>query len=182
MATPKSQLELRPAVVRRTLIDGDVTRHPESHYLDFVVDGQTLSERLPAAHGMTTQLNRAWLATVPDAVQELLGHRAAPGIEPGRVALLVCQVCGDLGCGALTATLEFGTHAVTWGHFAWETGNAPAQPLLEPPVLTFDVVSYRDVFAQAVDQVAVLPYDELAHTGRRFLWPWQWGWRLSRGE
>jgi hypothetical protein len=23
-----------------------------------------------------------------------------------------------------------------------------------------------------------MPYDELAHRGKRFLWPWEWGWRL----
>ena len=50
-----------------------------------------------------------------------------------------------------------------------------------PERLTFDRSGYEAVFADAYEQVAAFAYDELAHHGRRFLWPWQWGWRVPRG-
>lgn len=183
VATEVSQLALQPAVLRRTLHDGNVTRHPESHYLDFVVDGQTLSERFPVALGMATPLNRAWLPTVDDAIRELLGERQTLGLDPGRVFLFICPECGDLGCGAVTATLHVGTNRVTWRQFAWENGHQPAEPMANAPeALAFDAANYEDVFAGAFERVAALPYDEFEHQGRKLLWPWQWGWRLPKDE
>jgi hypothetical protein len=38
-------LTVQPAFVRQKLLDGNVTR-PESHFLDFIIDGYSLLERL----------------------------------------------------------------------------------------------------------------------------------------
>jgi len=183
VTTEASQLTLQSAVLRRTLHDGDVTRHPESHYLDFVVDGRTLSDRLPGARGMATALNRAWLPTVAGAIEELLGQRPSLGLDPGRVFLFVCGECGDLGCGAITAALRVGPNRVTWSQLAWENGSEPAEPVGNAPdVLSFDIANYEDVLAGAYKRIAALPYDQLAHQGRKFLWPWQLGWRLPKSD
>ncbi len=41
--TPElATLRLEPAVVTRVFLDGNITRHPESHFLDLVVDGRSL--------------------------------------------------------------------------------------------------------------------------------------------
>jgi len=37
---------------------------------------------------------------------------------------------------------------------------------------------FERVFSSAPERLSGMPYDELAHRGRGFLWPWQWGWRL----
>ncbi|GLW30297.1 hypothetical protein [Actinoplanes regularis] len=100
-------------------------------------------------------------------------------LAPGRVALLVCPQCPDLGCGQLTTALDLGTTEVTWSDFRWENGFTEPSPVehLTAPI-TFDRAGYEAVFADACERVAEFPYDELAHHGRRFRWPWQWGWRL----
>jgi hypothetical protein len=46
MPRPSSSLALRQSVLQRTLIDGNVTRYPQSYFLDFVIDGESLIQRL----------------------------------------------------------------------------------------------------------------------------------------
>jgi hypothetical protein len=176
-----STLTLQPAVLRRTLIDGNVTRYPESHFLDFMIDGASLLERLKQSDKLVTPLNRAWLDHLPDAIDNLRGRRPSPGLGPGRVALLVCGECGDLGCGAVTASLQLDWDFVSWTDFSWENSYEEPSPLVNAPdILAFRRSEYETEMGRAYERVAGLPYDELAHHGRRFLWPWQWGWRLPR--
>lgn len=160
-----------------------MTRHPESHYLDFVIDGQSLATRLRIARGLATLMNRAWLPAVSGAIDELLGKRPTDGLDPGRVALYVCGDCGDLGCGAVTATLLVDNDRVTWSDFAWDNGYEPTDSIDHAPdSIAFATADYADIFSDAKQRVAEFPYDELAHEGRKFLWPWQWGWRLPKGN
>lgn len=181
MTTDLSLLTLEQAVLRRTLLDGNVTKRPESHYLAFMVDGQNLMQRLPVGRGLVTPLNRAWLPSVNGAIEELLGKRPTDGLDAGRVALFVCGECGDLACGAVTATLRVEHDRVTWSDFAWDNGYEPAEPIENAPdSVAFATADYAEVIAGAEERVAALPYDELAHQGRKFLWPWQWGWRLPK--
>lgn len=181
MTLDPAVLELRPAVLRREFQDGNVTRYPESHYLDFVVDGRSLRDIANAGPDVVTLLNRAWLPTVADSIEELLGVRLVEGLAQGRIALLVCGACGDVPCGAVTASLRFDVETVTWSDFGWENGDGTADPISEAPEsLAFDRQQYQAAFEDAFDRVAAYPYDELAHMGRKFLWPWQWGWGFSK--
>jgi hypothetical protein len=126
-------LTLEPAVARHTFVDGDVTRYPESHFLDFVIDGLSLKAGLEGAGNLVTALNRAWLPDVRSAVGELLGRRASSDLARGRAALLVCAVCGDLGCGAVTARLQLEPDLVIWNEFAWENGDEEPAPVVNAP-------------------------------------------------
>jgi hypothetical protein len=173
-------LRLEPVVVSYDVIDGNITRHPQQHFLDLVVDGTSLRERVEGGHDMVTALCRTWdEALVTEAVEVLLGRRGTCETDAPRVELLVCKLCGDVGCGTLTARLTLTPSAVTWSNFLWEgsaTGAAPVEGISEPFVFERD--EYEAAFVNATERVAAFPYDELAHRGRRFLWPWQWGWRL----
>lgn len=177
-------LRLEPAVVTRAFEDGNITRLPQSHFLDLVVNNRSLRASVgEPARDLVTQLNRPWLPAVPKAVSRFLGRRESEDLVSERVALLVCAMDGDLGCGQLTAALEVGDAEVSWSDFLWEDGNFDPRPVehLHQPVV-FDRARYETTFDGAYERVAAFPYDELAHHGRRFLWPWQWGWRLPRRE
>ena len=184
----ESTFALQPAVLRRTLMDGNLKRHPESHFLDFVVDGESLAARVApwidfVSINLVTPLNRAWLPAVPDAVEVLLGRRPAAGLTAGRVALLVCGECGDLGCGAITASLGLNAGSVSWHDFRWERDNAEPPEVLDGlGPIAFRRDDYKSTLRAAHQRIAEMPYDRLAHDGRRFLWPWQWGWRLPRQQ
>lgn len=181
-----SELALVPGAETHTLFDGDVTRYPETHFLDFVVDGRSFRDVVDGGRGQVTELCRPWLDTVQESVERLLGRQETPGLPEDRVALLVCLVCGDLGCGAITARLSISEDQVTWSEFAWEDGDGDPTPVdvrLEgDDRLVFSRAAYESLLASAPDRIAAMPYEELEHRGRRFLWPWQWGWRLPRSD
>ena len=104
------------SLVRRRREPGTGRTPRES--LDFVVDGQSLLDRLGGpdlvgclgwGHG---DLERA-------AVDRLLLRVSSP-LPTGRVPLYVCGECGDLGCGAITARIERVADAFVWSDFGME--------------------------------------------------------------
>ena len=103
------ELALVAAVEVHTFLDGNITRHPETHFLDFVVDGRSVREMVDGARCHVTELCRPWL------------------------------------------------HAV-------------------------DRAGYEAMLRSAFERVSTMPYDELEHRGRGFLWPWQWGWRMPKTD
>lgn len=190
--TQPAVLRLEPAVTSHEFIDGNVTRHPEQHFLDFVINGHSLRESIDGADGIVTPLCRAWVpASVAETVASLLRTTEGSGQAGERVELLVCAVCGDVGCGAVTARVTVTPSVVTWSEFLWQDevadGGTPgadsdgeANLVGLPPVLVFAHNQYTAAFDAAQERVAAFPYDELSHRGRRFLWPWQWGWRTPK--
>lgn len=105
-----------------------------------------------------TELNRPWLPAVPEAVSRLLGQRTSEDLASERVALLVCAVDGDLGCGQLTATLAVGDADVSWSDFLWEDGNFDPRPVehVHQPVV-FDRAQYETIFAGAAESSSEHP-------------------------
>jgi len=178
MTSEPATLRLEPAVHTHNVLDGRVRRHPQSHFLDFLVDGVSL---LSTAHeqDLVTDLNRDWVPeAVAPAVETLLGRRTSPGLDGGRVPLLVCGSCGDLACGALTAKLDVGTNGVTWSEFRWENGYQDPEPIdsLRAPI-TFDRAQYEAELADAARRVAALPeseprFLERPRRDRRRRWRW----------
>jgi hypothetical protein len=157
--------------------DGKFVREFEHHFLDFVVDGRSLRD-LAVGDETVTPLSRPWLEDVGDEVDRLMGRRPTDGLEPGRSMLLVCRVDGHRDCGALTAQISVTDVQVTWSDWRWESFRRP-EPIdaLTAP-LTFDRQQYEEALSLAPKRVASMPYDVLAHRGKHFLWPWQWGWRV----
>lgn len=180
MASPDllSSFTLEPAVVAWRWEDGNIERRMESHFLDFLIAGRSLRDMAGGGADMVTPLCRPWIQTVPDEIACLLGQREVDGLQPDRVALLLCKVDGDLGCGALTARLHVEARQVSWSDWLWESFGEPTPvPQLTTPLI-FDRGQYETALRTANERVSRMPYDHLAHHGRNFLWPWQWGWRL----
>ena len=44
--------------------------------------------------------------------------------------------------------------------------------------MVFDRDQYEHTLAEAVPRVDDLPFDVTEFRGKRFLWPWEWGWRV----
>jgi hypothetical protein len=182
--TALDRLELVPDQVELLMHDGNITRRPVSHFLDFVVNGKSLIRLLKGGGNYVTNLNRVWVpAVIPKHVAVMLGQEQDPDLEPGRVPLMVCAMDGDIGCGAVTAALSLTPATVTWSDFRWEDGSEPFDvPDGLPDPVTFERRQYEQEFAQAAARVSELPYDEAEDSRRGFLWPWQWGWRPPRDE
>lgn len=172
-----SELRLDPAATIRMWEDGRYHRPLEHHFLDFLINGRSLRD-ITQEPDMVTPLSRPWLEDVPTEVERLLGLLDTDGLAAGRAALLVCRVDGDIACGAVTARVHITDAHIVWTDWLWETdlGGSPVEN--DPGDLLFDRAAYEAELAAAVAAVEKMPYDELAHRGKRFLWPWEWGWRM----
>lgn len=94
-------------------------------YLDFVVDGRSLQDRLPPSDTISPL---GWGFIERTHIGQLL-MREPPESPTGRVPLYVCAECGDLGCGAVMARIEATADAIVWSDFAWEVDyeDAPGE-------------------------------------------------------
>lgn len=100
----------------RSRVVGDL--QTPRRYLDFIVDGSSLQDRLRAGD-VVTGLG-CWLVGFERKhIRQLLAQ--APAESPsGRVPIYVCAECGGLGCGAITAIVERTTDAFVWRDFVFE--------------------------------------------------------------
>lgn len=92
------------------------------HYIDFIVSGQSLGELVnrivPDQIGVL-----GWTgdnAFESRQINEFLGL-ISPALPTGRTLFYVCPECGDIGCGAITAQIEFTVQGVVWKDFGFET-------------------------------------------------------------
>lgn len=89
----------------------------QREYLDFVVDGVSLSEKV----GGDLASCLGWL--IPDenarAVRRLLLEEPAD-FPNDRRSLYVCPECGDLGCGAVSVVIEAAGSRIIWRDFGFE--------------------------------------------------------------
>jgi len=94
-------------------------------FLDWTIDGVALHSLVPAEQRTPLFLDdERWQEAAVETLCRLLGR--LPGdFDDGRVALLVCPLCGDLGCGGYSVEIVFGDDVVEWRAFGWQTDYEP---------------------------------------------------------
>src|SRR5215213_5534877 len=89
----------------------------ERSFLDFVIDGVTLSSRMNADFVSPF----GWLdPQEKEASIERLLRKSPPDMPHDRTTLYVCPECGDVGCGAVTVVVEAGVGVIIWKDFGIE--------------------------------------------------------------
>jgi hypothetical protein len=115
-----SRLELRPAF------------RSDVRYLDVIIDGRLLATyfagRLGALPEQISPFGSAKDARVNNEVVQRFLLEREPDLPEGRNSLLICQLCGDLNCGAYSAVFEKQGDYLIWSQFGyeqpnWETGS-----------------------------------------------------------
>jgi hypothetical protein len=155
----------------------------EEHFLDLVVDGRPLRSVTAEGYPVISPLSRFWnTGEAEKRVEILLGRRPNPDLDPPRVELLVCLLCGDIGCGSVTARLDLTATTVGWSDFQWE--DSVAYPVDHGPIrvdgldqaFVFDRRQYEAELAGAVERIAALPFDEAGHrnTDPKRRWWWRY--------
>ena len=130
---------------------GNAFRAPRpEQFLDFVVDGESLHDLLKCGERVTVL--GGWF---PNRLFEAIYFRGLllehPSyLETGRYELYVCPLCGDIGCGSVTAEIKATEDRVVWRDFAHEVNwfDDPSEMLMRDDYDTvgpfeFDRVEYR---------------------------------------
>jgi hypothetical protein len=148
-----SLLELTP-LIRAGTQNANGTFKSERHFIDFVVDGQSLWEALGERHDMVSILCAEYSADeTAKAVGRLLLHEKAD-LPNDRRSFFVCSECGDLACGAITAVVERQGDTITWKAFGYENTYEDkilldAYSTIGP--FTLDATAYERTLVQAMD-------------------------------
>ena len=150
-----SVLELKPATRIGVKCPNGASKS-ERHFLDFVIDGESLWEKvgkpLDAVSVICLEFSRE--ETI-DAVNRLLLTESAV-IPHDRRELFICSECGDLGCGSVTLFVVRDGQSVVWQDFGYEN-NYEAELRLDKykqigPYM-FDWNEYESVLLQAIDKL-----------------------------
>jgi hypothetical protein len=146
-----THLELRTRV-RAGVQYPNGTYKSERHFLDFIVDGQSLWEVLRRPDMVSVLCSEYAKDEVVKAVRRLLLDEKAD-LPNDRRSLFVCSECGDLGCGAITVVVERRGDTFTWNAFGYENNYEQAVSLdaynsVGP--FTFDATEYESRLRQAI--------------------------------
>ncbi|MFI9454576.1 hypothetical protein [Amycolatopsis sp. NPDC052450] len=116
--------------MNRLGVEPSVTRwnDGEARFLDWTIDGVALRSMVPVQERTPLFLHdERWRESAVETLSRLLGH--LPGdFDDGRVALLFCPLCGDLGCGGYSVEVVFGDDVVEWRAFGHQYDYEPFDP------------------------------------------------------
>lgn len=131
-------------------------------YLDIVIDGRPLTQHFAGRQGAhpSEVSPLGWSDSAETRETELRQFLAVTrsGFESGRVAVLVCEQCGDVGCGAITVRISRDGPVIRWSDWASENGYEPERSVqwpTHPESFEFEATQYEAVFREAlsVEQV-----------------------------
>jgi hypothetical protein len=151
-----SVLELKSATRIGVKYPGGTSKS-ERHFLDFVIDGESLwgkvGKPLDAVSVICFEFSRD--ETIAAVNRLLLTEKAI--IPRDRRALFICSECGDIGCGAVTAFVVRDGQSVVWRDFGYENDyeeNMRLDEYKQVGPYMFDWKEYESVLLQAIDETA----------------------------
>src|SRR5271163_5354310 len=114
-----SLLELAPAT-RVGVKYPDGCSKSERHFLDFVIDGQSLWRKIGKPIDSVSVICYEYVRdeTIKAVNRLLLSEDAV--IPDDRRSLFICSECGDVGCGAITALVVREGHSIVWKDFGYQ--------------------------------------------------------------
>lgn len=146
------RLTVAPSASSWVESNGDQRHERPIAFLDFLVDDRPMRDLLDVPEDWeqplyeTTALRDDWRPkAVVDYLDRLLG--VLPGdYDDGRVSLLVCAVCGDLWCGAVSVELALSPRTVSWQKIGWQGDPEDVEPeTLTEQSFTFDRDEYEQL-------------------------------------
>ena len=134
-----------------------IERHGNPRF-DAIIDGRQLQEHFVGRRGThpSQVFALGWQGAPIDVQRDSLDQflaRRTPTLLSGRIPILVCEECGDIGCGAIAARIERSGLVVKWSDWAFENGYEPARALewsTYPEALQFDWIKYEGALAGLV--------------------------------
>lgn len=149
-------LELVPAT-RIGVKHPDGASESERHFLDFVINGQSLWEKVGKPRDLVSVICYEYaLEETIKAANRLL--QAEKAVIPAKqdVSLFICSECGDFGCGAVTAMVVREGHSIIWKDFGFENDyehNILTDDYKQIGPYAFDFADYETALLQAIDSL-----------------------------
>jgi hypothetical protein len=148
-------LQLKP-LIRPGVKNANGTFQSERHFLDFIVNGQSLWEALGKRHDMVSVLCGEYPNDKTEkAISRLLVSEKAD-LPNDRRSFFVCSECGDLGCGAITAIVDRQGETITWRAFGYENSYEDKVQFGDYRTVgpfNFNATAYEQMLAQAMDRL-----------------------------
>lgn len=148
-------LEFLPVVRAGAKLSGGAYRS-ERHFLDFVVNGKSLWERVGKRHDMVSVFCREF------AMEETRGHMGRllltekADFPDDRRSLLICSECGDLTCGAISILVVKEHDSVIWKAFGYENtyeNDVKLSDYADVGPFAFDAAAYQALLSGAVERL-----------------------------
>lgn len=122
--------------------------NPNRQYLDYVVSGQPLREYLNIKNkssvtpfGFFPSKEYQQIALKEFRLQQ------KPRLTGNRIELYVCECCGDIGCGAITARIIDNGDKIVWTNFACQSDPYEIGEEITADLIEFDRQKYFKALA-----------------------------------
>ena len=155
VTTMGSVLQLVPAMRIGVKYPGGASKS-ERHFLDFVIDGESLWEKVGRPRDTVPVICFEYpREEIVRALNRLLLTEKA--VIPGdRRSLFICSECGDIGCGAVTAFVIREAQSVVWKDFGFENDyeeNIRLDEYKHIGPFSFDWKEYEATLLEAIDNL-----------------------------
>ena len=112
-------------------------------YLDFNISGQSLKEYL----GITKDSSVTpfgWFLNKNEQSKALKEFRlqTKPHLPDNRIEVYICDECGHIGCGSVTAQIHDKGDKIVWAKFARQHNSDEVSSLFDVEDLEFERTSY----------------------------------------
>lgn len=92
----------------------------ERAYFDYIISGHSLLDLLEINNSnLVTPFGWFENKEYEQRLKQILTLQQKPDLDTGRVTLYVCPECGDIDCGAITATVVDAGDQIQWKDFGF---------------------------------------------------------------
>lgn len=103
-------------------VDGEIRKcEYNTPFFDFSIDGNSLFDTLQS-YDFISVLSHKDEALQRNEFDKFL-LKAPSDLESGRYMIYVCPMCADLGCGAVTVSIQREEEYIVWKDFCCEDGE-----------------------------------------------------------
>ena len=132
------------------------TSHPNKiysgrKYLDFIISGQSLREYLESKN-KSNVTPFGFFPSVEEQKRALreFKFQEKTQLKDNRVELYLCEDCGDIGCGSVTAEIKDLGDKIIWRKFAFQSNPDEISQLLDVEQIEFERQNYFQAFTMVV--------------------------------
>ncbi|MGB4775497.1 MAG: hypothetical protein WBP45_10015 [Daejeonella sp.] len=134
---------------KKAIRQGDNKGKTERHFLDFMISGKSLKTILGLEDSdMITSFGWTDDEKQIKQIKNSFKLQGNPELKTKRVSLYVCPECGDIGCGAITASIKGVANSIIWEDFGYENGFEEMELYTNIKPIEFNKESYLQAFSE----------------------------------